>query len=261
MSKKHENEQRSAADSQNDEYSPKEPGRLSNFLFHSYYHAGKGEDLELPKSSGKLFLFLVVTYPWKLILLNLLTILLCIPIVTIPAALSALSRVSMKLAMQGYCDVFAEYWQEWKAALIRYIPFFLISALPAVAGVIAVWENIESIASVGDFLLVAVCALAFFLVYVLWCYAFPLFAVIDLPTKQNIKNAFFFLVSQPRINAILIALPLGLTALLLLFWPGPAIIFALCYFSLFSLLVCCIVKPVICEYAVKKETTTNETTA
>lgn len=254
MSNYSEKDRRSATDSQNDEYTPKEPGRLSDFLFRSYYHAGKGEDLELPKSGGKLFFFLVVTYPWKLILLNLLTILLCIPIVTIPAALSALSRVSMKLAMQGYCNVFAEYWQELKSALVRYLPFFLLSAAPAIAGIVVVWNRIESIATVGDFLLVAVCALAFFIVYVLWCYAFPLFAIIDLPPKQNIKNAFFFLVSQPRINAILIALPLGLTALLLLFWPWTAIIFALCYFSLFSLLVCCIIKPVVCEYAIKKET-------
>ena len=257
MSNYSDHDRRSAFDHQNDEYTPKEPGRLSNFLFRSYYHAGKGEDLELPKSGVKLFFYLVVTYPWKLILLNLFTILLCIPIITIPAALSALSRVSMKLAMQGYCNVFAEYWQELKSALVRYLPFFLISALPAVAGIWAVWNRIESIASVGDFLLVAVCALVFFIIYVLWCYAFPLFAIIDLPPKQNIKNAFFFLASQPRINALLIAIPLSITAMLLLFLPWTAIIFALCYFSLFSLMVCCIIKPVVCEYAIKKETQAN----
>lgn len=253
MSKYHEDEQRSASYQESDEYTPREPGRLSNFLFHSYYHAGTGEDLELPESSVKLFFFLVVTYPWKLILLNLITILLCIPVITIPAALSALSRVSMKLAMQGYCNVFAEYWQEWKSALFRYIPFSLISAIPALAGIFVVWSRIGNVSSAWDFLQIALCALVFFIVYVLWCYAFPLFAIIDLPVRQNIKNAFFFLASQPRTNAILIAVPMGLTLVLLLFWPWTAILFALCYFSLLSLMICCIIKPVFCEHAIKKD--------
>ena len=253
MSKPNERAPRNAHNDQNDEYSPKEPGRLSKLLFRSYYQAGAGEDLELPKGGSKLFFYLVFTYPWKLILLNLLTLLLCVPIVTIPATLSALSRVSMKLAMQGYCNVFAEYWEEWKAAWVRYLPFFFLSAIPAIAGIVVVWSRIGSIASAADFLLVAVCALVFFIVYVLWCYAFPLFAIIDLPPKQNIRNAFFFLASQPRINAILIALPLGITAILLLFWPWTAIWFALCHFSLMSLLICCIVKPAICEHAIKSE--------
>lgn len=231
---------------------PREPGFLSRILYRSYYREGKGEDLALPTDGKKLFFFLLLTYPWKLILLNLLSVLLCIPIVTIPATFAALSRVTCKLAMQGYCDVFGEYFGEWKRNLVRYLPFFLLTAAPAAMSVHLVWRCFGVAASIGTYLLVAVSALVFIFVFLLWSYAFPLFAYVDLSVAQNVRNALFFVFNQRRSNLLLILLPLGITLLLALFLPYSAALYALCHLSIASLLGACIIKPALCAHVIQK---------
>ncbi len=224
--------------------------QLNTFLHPGIYKEGKGDVSPLPEKGPKLFFFLLGTYFFKLIALNLLTILLCIPIITIPASLSALSRVLMKLTLQGYCSVYQEYFAEWKSAALRYLPFFLVSAAPAAGGIWLIGSRIETLSGIGGFALVAVCALAFLTVYLLWCYAFPLFSLIDLPVGQNVKNAFFFVVTRRKENFALL-LPIVIEALFLAFLPWTFPAFLLFLVSIPALIVCCIVKPPIDEYVIK----------
>ena len=72
----------------------------------------------------KLFAGLFISYGWTLFGLNLLTILLCAPVVTAPAAICALNRVLMKLTLDGECNIKKEYWAEFKSSFFKVLPFF-----------------------------------------------------------------------------------------------------------------------------------------
>lgn len=224
--------------------------RLGRLLFPGIYNEGTGENKPLPEGGAKLFFYLLGTYFFKLIALNLLTLVLCLPVITIPASLSALSRVMMKLAMQGYCSVYEEYFGEWKSALLRYLPFFFLSALPAAAGIVLVYTRFASLSGLGGFAIIAICALVFFFVYLLWCYAFPLFSMIDLPVWQNVRNAMFFVATQRKANLKLL-LPILLVCVCLVFLPWTVPFFALVLLSFSSLMICCIVKPPIDEHVIR----------
>lgn len=224
--------------------------RLGKFLYPGIYNEGTGEIPPMPEKGAKLFFFLWGTYFLKLIALNFVTLLLCIPIVTIPASLTALSRVLMKLTLQGYCSVYQEYFDEWKSALLRYLPFFLISAAPAAGGIAFVYSRIATLSGIGGFALVSLCAIAFLVVYLLWCYAFPLFAMIDLPVLQNVKNAFFFVFTQRKANFLLL-LPIIAVGLCIAFLPWTLPLFFVFLFSIPALIICCIVKPLMMQYIIQ----------
>lgn len=234
--------------------------RLGKLLYPSIYKEGKGEVEPLPEGGAKLFFFLLGTYFFKLIALNLLTLLLSLPIVTIPASLTALSRALMKLTLSGYCSVYQEYFSEWKSALLRYLPFALVTAAPAVGGVLLIYSRVSALSGILGFALLAICALMFLFVYLLWCYAFPLFALIDLPVWQNVRNAMFFAATQRKSNLALL-LPLAIVALCLLLLPWTAPAFLLLLVSVPALMICCIVKPPIYKNVIAPYQETAEESA
>ena len=84
---------------------------------------------EPPPSKGAArFFFLMATHFPKMLTLNLLFLLFCLPIVTIPAALSGMSRVCMLLMREGVCFVWTDFFSEFKASFLKSIPIFLFNA-------------------------------------------------------------------------------------------------------------------------------------
>lgn len=220
---------------------------LKNTLWREYYTDGPGTVKRLPEKGMPLFFFLLGTYFWQLIKLNLLTIVLCLPVFTIPAAICGLSRAIMKLSMDGYGLVFSEYWSEFKASLFRYIPFSLITAILAGGSIYAVALLIGVAESIAGYFLISLCAIVFLLIYLLWCYAFTLFAIIDLPMMCNIQNAILLAVTERKRNVLLVLLPLNFVVLLIVLSPWSLFAVLLFAFSFTALMICCIIKPVINE--------------
>lgn len=225
---------------------------------YAYYKEGKGEEAPLPERGVALFFFIVATYPWKLIQLSLLTCLLCLPICTIPAAMSAMFRVLMKLSLQGYCLFFTEYFQEFRLSLFRLLPFGLLTGALAFGSVYFTYTSIVAGVEGGfGYALIALSALVFLLVYLLWCYAYPLFSIIDLSVGVNIKNAVQFVLTQPRTDLLLVAVPLGVLLLCVALLPWTLPLFPLLLFSFVGLMVCCMIKPLIVEHVIRPHAQQN----
>lgn len=220
---------------------------FKNTLWRDYYKDGHGTEKRLPEKGIPLFFFLLGTYFWQLIKLNLLTIVLCLPVFTIPAAICGLSRAIMKLSLDGYGLVFSEYWSEFKASLFRYIPFSLLTAILAGGSIYAVGSLIGTAESIISYFLISLCAIVFLLVYLLWCYAFSLFAIIDLPMMRNIQNAISFVVTERKRGALLVLLPLNFIVLIIVLLPWSLFAVLLFAFSFTALMICCIIKPVVNE--------------
>lgn len=225
--------------------------RIGRILYPGVYTEGSGKVKTPPPMGLKLFFYLVGTYFFKLIALNFLTLLFCLPVLTIPASLTALSRVTMKLARQGYCLIYEEYFSELKTALFRYLPFFLISGLPAAAGVCLVYmKSTELSSGLWGMLLIGLSAIVFIFVYLLWCYAFPLFATVDLPVNKNIRNALYFIAACPG-NSVRLVLSLAIILFFVLLLPYSLPVFVLFLPTFTVLYSCCVIKPSIEKHVIE----------
>jgi len=194
----------------------------------------------------KLYLGIFISYGWTLFGLNLLTILLCAPVITAPAAICALNRVLMKITLDGECKVMKEYWGEFKNSFFRVLPFFSIGTALSVALGLLIF-NLLFISNLGlaGYVILAFCIIACIFVYLVFTYAVILFVTVDLPVGTNIKNAILLTLSQPKRDFLIIIMPLAITVLLALLFPRTIAIFVLLIPAFTSLMSCCIIKPIL----------------
>jgi len=128
-------------------------------------------------------------YAWQLIKLNLLTVLLCLPVLTMPAALCAMARVAMKLTRDGCCLIWAEWRAEFRRELSRSILYGLVWLLLAGADAALLYSAVTSLSGAAACLGIALGVAASLLLLVHAAYTYALFAIIDLPCRSNLYNA------------------------------------------------------------------------
>lgn len=210
----------------------REPGRIAKFLHPSIYKEGNDEVVATPEKGIALYWFVLKNYFFQLLGIGLISVVLSIPIVTIPATATAIARVCMKLCLDGYGFAYSEFFTEWKSAILRTLPFGILTGVPTVVGFFVLYLGFST-QEVGLFFLVG-SGIALLLLYIVTSFAYPLFALIDLPTRTNARNAVLLSGSQPRtvirlfiplaVTVLLVLLlPISLPMLLLLYVPGPAL--------------------------------------
>lgn len=200
----------------------------------------------LNKYGFRLYLGITFSYGWTLFGLNLLTILLCAPIITAPAAICALNRVLMKITLDGKCQIMREYFSEFKCSLLKVLPFFSIGTALFV-GIGLLMYNFLLISNLGilGYSVLALCVMVCIFLYLVSTYAVILFVTVDLPIGTNIKNALLLTLSQPKRDIYIIIMPLAITVLSALFLPKTIAVFVLLIPAFTTLISCCIVKPVL----------------
>lgn len=219
-----------------------------NFFKERYTRAPLEDAPAVPTGGVKLYLYLMKTYFSRMVALNLLFVLCCLPLVTIPAALAGLSRVCMRLVRDGYCLLWAEFWQECKQAFFRRLGIYLL--LMGVPLALAQWGRILGSPSLYTGILIAAYAISF----LLQCYYFPLIAMLDLPPRVNLGNAFSLMMLAWKQTLLLLA-TIGIpVCLCLFFFPYSAIVPLLIGVSAGQLWICTVVNPQIDKRLVKEDT-------
>ena len=205
-----------------------------------YTKPGPGIYAPPPDRGFKRFFFLLPNHIRKLILLNLLWILFSIPVVTLPAATTGVSKVLMKLAREGHCFLWEEFWEEFKASFRKSLaiglPLYLI--LAGAICLLSFTGDTGSQALLMLKILVGVIAIFFWLVI---CYFFPMLSMVDLPAIATLKNAMLLPLLSPKQDLLLIALPGGLTVLQVLLLPFSAPLLLFFSLAIAQLGVCLIV--------------------
>ena len=193
----------------------------------------------------KLYMGIFISYGWTLFGLNLLTILLCAPIITAPAAICALNRVLMKLTLERECSIMKEYWAEFKSSFFKVLPFFSIGTAISVAlGIVIYLMFASDSLLLGGYVILALCIIACIFIYLVFTYAIALFVSVDLPVSTNIKNAVLLTLSQPKRDIYILLMPLAITVICVLFFPYTLAVFLILIPAFTSLISCCIIKPV-----------------
>ena len=85
----------------------------------------EGAGLPAPETGWARVGVMALTHFWKLVAANLLFVVFSLPVITLPAALTALNRVCVIIYKDGNIFLWYEFWREFKRSLLRQLPPFL----------------------------------------------------------------------------------------------------------------------------------------
>lgn len=193
---------------------------------YDYEKAGSGVSKNAPKKKA-FFAFFELYFRkfWKLIRLNLLTFLFCIPIVTIGPALAGMTKVLRNYTLEKNSFIFHDFWkgftQNWKQS----VPVGLLDVLLTVSAMAAlkVYPEMANNAESGGVLYIVLCVISIsFALTVLMMnfYIMPMIVATDLNLSSIIKNSFFLTCVSLKKNVItllivaVIAFIIGVSAIL-----------------------------------------------
>lgn len=205
----------------------------------------KGEkEISTSKRSAKEVFFDLSNLFWELIKINFLFLVFCIPVVTIPAAITGMTKVSMNLVRTKSCSVWRDFWGEFKASFLKSLGAGIIFGI--ISSAVYLLGSVLSTTYNGFLGILGVAIIVVFgiLLYIVLCYVFSLIAIVNISLRDCIKNAFILFLIEPKHNFILLV-PLALLLLGIVLYPINLLIMGFLGFSTCQYLVCSIVNKVI----------------
>lgn len=182
-----------------------------------------------------LFFSILLQNPKELILLNLLFIVFSLPLITLPAALTAMSGVTLKMAREEVFffreDFVGAFKQNFWKSLVIGLPAGLI--LTAAFYLLPFYRGALALSPIFYIPLALVVLTAVF-VLLMGMYAFPMLAAVDLTAGQILRNAALLAVARLPVNAAAFLGALFLWLLVLAALPASLLIVFTCLFSLLS---------------------------
>ena len=199
---------------------------------------GRGVTEPPPERGCKRFFFVLGTHFWKLISLNIIFVVFCIPVLTIPAAFCGMNRVLIKLYRDGNCFVWSEFIKEFRSNIYKALPFGFIGGACLFAsyyflslGTSLSTNKIELITTaLGIFLLVFI---VLFLNYV-----FAFLPTLALSNKQIAQNAFIFLLTEWKTNLIILLSVAATVLLSVSLFPYSLVLLLVILLSLLQYSIC-----------------------
>ena len=168
----------------------------------------------------KTFSQIIRNYWVDLVLLNLAFLLGCIPVVTIPASLSALSRALLRMQREENVHIFRDFFRDIKIGFRR----SLLPGCILLAGLALSYfgGHVCAQADSGRVPLLVFLLLWIYAVFSFSMYAIPLAAQLDLPLGVVFRNALILLLALPPAAGAVCAFLLLRTCLPLLCRGRPS---------------------------------------
>lgn len=174
---------------------------------------------------------------FPLIKLNLLFLLTCIPVVTIPASLTAMNRITVAMVRDRNYFMLSDYWDAFKRDFWRsLLAGILLAAALGIFGLSTWFYYMLAQASNKFFLAFAGVSLGLLLTaFGGAVYFFPMLAMVELPTKKLLLNSMIMTYSCFKRSLPAIVLTLGLLFVGVGLLPFSIPFVALIMFSLTSM--------------------------
>lgn len=179
---------------------------------YDYEKAGSGVAKNAPKKKT-FFLFWELYFRkfWKLIRLNLLTFLFCLPIVTIGPALAGMTKVLRNFVLEKNSFIFHDFWKGFSQNLKKSIPVGLLDILFAVsaAASLKVYPEMANNAESGGAFYIVLCVISISFAMTLLMmnfYIMPMVVATDLSFTNIIKNSFYLTCVALKKNIITLLL-------------------------------------------------------
>lgn len=154
-----------------------------------------------------------------LLWLNVLTVICCLPVVTIGASLTALNYMALKIARDEECYITRGFFKSFRENFKQATVIWLIFLAVIIVLVLDFRIMLASEAEISVFMQTLMGASALFGLFA-FMFVFPLLAKFDNPVRKTIKNA--FLVS---------AVQFPKTILMIILYAIPVLLFFFVYFA------------------------------
>lgn len=201
---------------------------------------------ERTRSRALMFFIIYFNRYWKLMGLNLLFIITCIPVVTIGPATAAMMYILKKYTQEETASIWQDYWLQFRANFKQAFPFGLLSlASYALLSFALYFYTLQAKIDPVVYILVAICALALVILTFINFYAYLFMVTVELPLSKILKNSAIMALTNLKSNLIalfiivilagiiMIFLMMSLMALLLILVIGPMtaayVVSFLCY--------------------------------
>lgn len=207
--------------------------------FMDWYQGNNDKEKETPKGGAKRVGYVLWNYAGRLVATNVLFLLCCIPVVTIPAALSALNRYLSAIYRVGYGFSLEDYWKEFKSDIVKNLPAgVLTGALGFYSYYLLSLAGNFGNGTTHDVLIGSGLGVMIFAILI-GAYYFTMSAMLDLSVGALLKNTFLIMVLEWKMSILIVV-----TVLI-----AGGILLALAPYSLFLLLTIGISFPQMVVYA------------
>lgn len=160
--------------------------------------SGKVLAVKPPDKGAARFFFLAYTHFAKLVGLNMLFLLFCVPVITIPAALSGISRVNMLLVRQGTSNVWGDFIGEFKSSFLKSLPLGLLCAFLFADAALCIYLG-GLAASAGTAAALLIAALILYIMAIpVSCYIFALLSIMTLRNADILRDAVSLILLKPK---------------------------------------------------------------
>lgn len=212
----------------------------------------EGAGRPAPRSGIKGYLYPIYTYYWQMLFLNLCFCLACIPVVTIPIALTALNRVYIKLCLDGVVLFREEFLSECRSSfkksllagslygILLFVCYYLLSLSYSGTDLWSMFTGIMGL-------------ILFIFTVVTGAYTFILIAVQELPVRVLLKNARYLAAVCPGRSAVILVLVVAFFAVALVEPFLFLSVFLLGGFSILQYSICRTVLSPLMKYVLKQE--------
>ncbi len=199
---------------------------------------GKGVFQSSPQKGPARFFFLFATYFWNLIGINLLFVLCCLPVITIPTSLCALNRYLIKMVRDGFGFSLNDYWKEWKNQLVKSLPAGIVCALPLTY---SYYLLSMSSGKQGNGMVFAFGIFWLIFGLLLGSYVFVLKAMLTLPLTAILKDSLILIIAEWKATFCVMGVTILAAAAGLALFPYSLPVLAVCLISWVQLALCCII--------------------
>ena len=225
-----------------------------------YEGNGRGEGPSGPRPKGfKLLLNILRWHWWTLVKANILFYLFCLPVLTIPAALKALTRVCVLLLRGEPLDLWQDWWGAFRQGFLRATAAGALMAVALGASGFGVAFYVRGMAESG--LLAAPALILAVLMGVLVMSLFSLFPLLEfseLGLGEAVHSALLLVLVRLPQNLAVLALLAALVAAYVLGYPYSTFVLAAIAFSLFWLITCFATWPGLEKYVFHTSEDTDE---
>lgn len=230
---------------------------MSLFGLNDYTKAGPGIAKNAPKKKPFFEFFeLYFRKFWKLLELNLLTVLFCIPVVTIGPAIAGMTRVLRNYRLEKNAFIFHDFWKGFSRNLKQSIPVGLLDILFAVSAYAALQVYPAMYKNSGSIIYIILCVISVSFALTLLMmnfYIFPMIVATDLSLANIIKNSFFLTcvgLKKNVITLLVVVFVVLLLGVMIVLHPLSAIIIPIWPISFLGFLIMFNSYPLIQKYVI-----------
>ena len=172
------------------------------------------------------------------IILNLTFILACLPIITIPAAITAMTRIEIKMLKGEPTTIWHDFWQTLKSEFFVSLKCGLVLAVFALLTyvMIGLVSNSE-LPSLIQYGLLMFYLVVLMMLTIVSGYVFASISILDLPVRDAFRNAIILMIARIHYNFLAFVIIIVLYAISFLLFPLSAPVIVLILFSLSNLIL------------------------